>query len=118
MRQFEKTYAAFMAGPGKNMTWNERVKWDYQAWGQEMSIAGLWSYRGKLWKKYAGSLPTPEEMELPPDHPFFDPDVVCESQVMYRSGKKGPKEYRHHGRLLKPGHRLYPSEPPTSGSRT
>ena len=86
------------------------IRWDYQAWDQRMSIAGLWSYRGKLWARCTGSYPTPEEVGLPADHDFFNPDVVCSSQQMHWSGTKTPMEYFHHGRRLKPGHRLYPKD--------
>ena len=102
--------AIFRKDHYRKLSWEEMVRWDYQAWDQRMSIAGLWSYRGKLWKRCTGSYPTPEEVGLPADHDFFNPDVVCFSQVTYRDGRKKPPEYHHHGRKLKPGHRLYPKD--------
>ena len=83
-------------------------KWHYQQWGQRMSQAGMWSYRGAMWKKVTGSYPSPEEVGLDADHDFFNPNVVCSSQTTYRSGKKDPREYFHHGKKLKPSDKLHP----------
>ena len=96
---------------GQKLSWETWMKWEYKQWGQEMSIPGLWSFRGKQWKKATGSYPKPEEVGLPADHHFFNPNVVCSSQYTYRNGTKDPVRYFHHGRLLKPGHRLYPENP-------
>ena len=90
------------------MSWHEKTRWDFKEFGQQMSMAGLWSYRGKLWKKYAGSYPYPKDVDMEPKHPFFDPDVVCHIQTIGSSGKVLSEEWRHHGRKLKPGDRLYP----------
>lgn len=98
----------FLMSQGRNMTWQERTRWDFQEWGQQMSIGGLWSYRGKIWKKYAGAYPLPEQVGLEVGHAFFDPDLVDHSKLIDRDGRVMKEEYRHHGRLLKPGDKRYP----------
>ena len=105
---WQTAQAIFRKEHYRKLSWDEMIKWDYQAWDQKMSIAGLWSYRGKLWARCAGAYPSPEEVGLPADHDFFNPDVVCSSRWIKRDGTKGPWQYHHHGRRLKPGHRLYP----------
>lgn len=100
----------FFKNQGRNMTWHEKVKWDFKQWGQPMSIGGLWSYRGKIWKKYAGAYPYPDEVGLEPGHPFFNPDLVCCTSTMNSAGKVVKEEYRHHGRLLRPTDKLYPKK--------
>lgn len=83
--------------------------YDYPWYG--FSIAGLWSYRGYIWKKYEGKYPTPEEVGLPADHTFFDPDYVCYSRTIDASGVIRNEEWHHHGRLMRPSHRLWASRP-------
>ena len=70
-------------------------------WEPALSIAGLWSWRGSIFKKYMGFMPTPEEIGMDPTDSFFDPDYVCES-CMYNSSQE-PIEYHfyHHGRKLR-----------------
>ena len=90
------------------MTHSEYTKWNYKEFGQEMSVAGLWSYRGFLWKKYAGKYPTPEEVGLAPDHWFFDADFVDTAMTYDYNGKLKKVEHFHRGKKIKPSHRLYP----------
>ena len=90
------------------MTHSEYTNWNYQGWNQQMSIYGLWAYRGFLWKKYAGEYPSPEEVGLPANHSFFNADFVDEQRTIDSSGKVKSVEYFHLGRKLKPTHRLYP----------
>lgn len=71
------------------------------------SIAGLWSYRGAIWVRYEGCYPKPEDVGLEPDHWFFNPDVVCLSETRKQGGEVIKREQRHHGRKMKPTHRLY-----------
>ena len=103
--------ANFFAGPGREMTWTERTRWDYKEWGQQMSIAGLWSYRGHLWKKYAGAYPTPDEVGMSADDSFFDPDYVDHSRTFNRDGELLDETWFHRGRKLKPTHRLWATRP-------
>ena len=72
------------------------------------SVSGLWSYRGYIWKKYEGKYPTPEEVGLPADHDFFNPDVIDYSESVNAYGEVVNQEWRHHGLLMKPTHRLWP----------
>ena len=87
----------------------ERDNWDYKGatWG--WSLAHLWSYRGRVWKKYEGSYPKPEEVGLEPDHPFFDPDHIDISETRDASGNVLKREVFWRGRRIKPGHRMFPN---------
>ena len=100
----------FMSEHAHKLSSLVHMKWEYKAWDQKMSMGCLWSYRGMIWKKCTGSYPTPEEVGLDPDHDFFNPDVICSSQWHKRNGDKGPMEFFHHGRKMKPTHRLYPKD--------
>lgn len=100
----------FFMNQGREVNWREKTKWDFQSWGSPMSIASCWSYRGKIWKKYAGAYPYPDDIGLEPGHPFFNPDLVDRSEVIDRTGKVVKTEYRHHGRLLRPTDKLYPKD--------
>lgn len=84
-----------------------RVMTEYKE--HNLSIPGLWSYRGWIWNKYEGRYPTPDEVGLPDGHSFFDPDVVCTCITHFSNGRLPKTEHYHRGRKLKPGHRLYPS---------
>ncbi len=95
---------------GHKISSNDWTKWEYKAWNQQMSLSGLWSFRGAKWKQATGSYPKPEDVGLEPDHDFFNPDVVCATQWVKRNGEKSPIEYFHHGRKMKPTHRLYPKD--------
>ena len=87
--------------------------YDYPWYG--FSIGGLWSYRGKIWKKYAGQMPTPEEVGLEADHAFFDPDYVCYSEMKKFDGTVVNQEWHHHGVKMRPSHRLWKTRPCQKG---
>ena len=107
---WSKALEGFLREHGRKLSWRESMVMTSYPW-EQMSIPGLWSYRGAIWKKYAGSMPTPEEVGLPSGHSFFDPDVVCTTTVHYSNGRKGATEHYHRGRKLKPSHRLFPRTP-------
>ena len=111
--EWQQAEQEFFAGPGKAMSHDEYTNWNYQAWAQNMSVYGLWSYRGYLWKKYAGKYPTPEEVGLPANHTFFDPDFVDMSKTIGYDGVVKKVEYFHLGRKMKPTHRLWSKRPPS-----
>lgn len=100
--------AKFKREHGQDLSQQSWNKWNYQQWGQRMSIAGLWSFRGAQWRKVTGRYPDPEEVGLDPNHDFFNPDVICTSWTQFANGKRGATKYFHHGRKLQPGDRLYP----------
>jgi hypothetical protein len=89
--------------------------YDYPWYG--FSISGLWSYRGAIWKKYEGKMPTPEEVGLPADHSFFDPNYVCYSRSWDSNGVLRNEEWHHHGSKMRPTHRLWASRPRTTSGR-
>ena len=93
----------------REMGSQEMDNWDYKGASSDWSIAHLWSYRGRLWKKYEGSYPKPEEVGLPANHPFFDPDHVCVGESYDCNGKLLGRTVRWRGRKIKPGHRMFPS---------
>lgn len=103
--QAQQNFFAVYAG---DMTSAEYTRWNYQEWAQQMSVPGVWAYRGFLWKKYAGKYPTPEEVGLPADHWFFQKDFVDESRTIGNDGVVKSVDYFHHGRKMKPTHRLWP----------
>ena len=91
---------------GRNLSLQESEVMHGYPWGR-LSIAGLWSWRGKIWAKYAGGYPTPEEMGMDADHTFFNPDYVCHGTTRNSDGKILKEEFTHHGRVIKPTHRLW-----------
>ena len=76
-------------------------------WEPSLSIAGLWSWRGSIFKKYMGFMPTPKEIGMDPSDSFFDPDYVCES--LSRTHNNEPIEYHfyNHGRKIRRGERKW-----------
>ena len=106
--RWSEAEAKFKLEHFQDLTGHQWDKWNYQAWGQSMSVAGMWSFRGAMWKKATGAYPKPEEVGLDADHDFFNPNVVCTTWTTYSSGKKSAREYFHHGRKLKPSNKLYP----------
>lgn len=84
----------------RSMTSDERFALRHFPLGQ-MSIAGLWSWRGSIFKKYMGFMPTPEEIGMDPSDSFFDPDYICE--VMERNLSNEPIQvfFYHHGRKIR-----------------
>ena len=106
----QEAWDAFMKAHWRGMSQREfGLMTEYKE--NHMSISGLWSYRGAIWKKYAGSMPTPEEVGLPSGHAFFDPDVVCTCRSSFSNGRPDKVEHYHRGRKLKPTHRLFPRNP-------
>ena len=101
--------ANFLTHSGHRLSFDERANWDYQGASFSWSIDHLWSYRGRLWEKYTGSYPKPEEVGLPADHPFFDPDHVCVGETRDYNGKLLGRTVFYRGRRIKPGHRMFPS---------
>ena len=65
------------------------------------STTGLWAWRGHIARKLLGRMPTPEEVGLPADHPYFDPDLIEEVQAHDGSGPVGEPQYFRRGRRLK-----------------
>ena len=49
----------------------------------------------------------PEEMGMDADHTFFNPDYVCHGTTRNSDGKILKEEFTHHGRVIKPTHRLW-----------
>ena len=92
----------------REMSPQEMDNWDYQGASWHWGIGHLWSYRGRIWKKYEGSYPTPEEVGLEPDHPFFNPDHVSVGETRDASGRLLKVTVLWRGRRIKPGHRFYP----------
>ena len=112
--EWQQAEQEFFAGPGSDMTRAEYTRWNYQEFGQRMSVYGVWAYRGYLWKKYAGKYPKPEEVGLPENHVFFDPDFVDMSTTMGYDGEVKEVEYFHMGRKMRPTHRLWSKRPPAA----
>lgn len=106
----QDAFQAFIQRYWREMSEKEHELMTSYPWGN-LSISGLWSYRGAIWKKYAGSMPTPEEVGLPSGHSFFDPDVVCTCRSSFSNGRPDKVEHYHRGRRLKPTHRLFPKTP-------
>lgn len=63
--------------------------------------AGLWAWRGHIARKLLGRMPTPEEVDLPADSSYWEPDLIETTQTHYADGRKGPVEYWRRGRRLK-----------------
>ena len=92
------------------LSWKEiGVMTEYKE--DNVSIPGLWSWRGKIWKKYEGRYPTQEELSMEPDHVFFDPDFICYCRHINSSGEVTKEEWFHHGRRITPASRLWDKRP-------
>ena len=87
--------------------WEAMYSYPWYGFSQD----GLWSYRGYIWKKHEGKYPTPEEVGLPADHAFFDPDYVCHSVRKNADQKVVAEEWHHHGVKMRPTHRLWAKRP-------
>ena len=70
-------------------------------WEPGMCLGGLWSWRGAIFKKYMGYMPTPEEFDEKPTHPFFDPDFVSEGWERRSTGETIAVNFIHNGRLIR-----------------
>ena len=86
---------------------HEKISWkEYQVFfGGEypwnMTISELWSWRGQIAKKLLGRMPTPEEVGIEPNDPFFNPHELSYSETFDSSGKLKDSGYYRHGRRLK-----------------
>ena len=78
-----------------------------------LSIAGLWSWRGKIWAKYEGGYPEPSAIGLPADDTFFDKDYICHCRTMNSNLEVMKEEWFHHGRRLTERSRLWSKRPLT-----
>lgn len=85
----------------RSMSSNEYLAWTSYPWNENLSIPGLWSWRGVIFKKYMGFMPTPEEIDLPPDHKFFDPEYICEAPTQTSSLRTIDYTFAHHGRKIR-----------------
>lgn len=90
-----------MEKAGRSMSNKEFHALHDYPWEDDVSIPGLWSWRGAIYKKYMGYMPTPEDMDLPADHPFFDPDYVCEGYRMNSKLECIAINFVHHGRKIR-----------------
>jgi hypothetical protein len=94
------------------LSWKETcVMTEYKE--DNLSIAGLWSWRGKIWAKYEGSYPEPSAVGLPADDTFFDKDYICFSQTFDADMNLCKQEWYHHGRRLTERSKLWAKRPLT-----
>ena len=100
--------AKFFERNGRKISSQEHNNWHYQGSSWFWSVPHLWSYRGRLWKKYEGSYPKAEDVGLEPGHWFFDTDHIDVSKTQNINGKVTAVTVRWRGREIKPGHRMYP----------
>ena len=70
-------------------------------WGIGVSVPGLWSWRGAIFKKYMGQMPTPEEIGIKASHPFFDPEVICEGSRTSATNVTIDYHFHHHNRVIR-----------------
>ena len=85
---------------GEQMSWKEyEVMTDYPR--VVLDIAGLWSWRGEIWAKYAGSYPEPDEVGLEADHSFFKPGLVTEKWGPNQKGQIVLQGVYRHGRKIR-----------------
>lgn len=54
-----------------------------------------------------GFMPTPEEINFPPEHKFFDPNFVCESAMRTFSGRVMDYNFAKHGRRIRRNEKLW-----------
>ena len=66
-----------------------------------MSLAELWSWRGQIAKKLLGRMPTPQEVGMEADDPFFNPHELSYSETRDRNGELKDSGFYRHGRRLK-----------------
>lgn len=78
---------------------------DYK--GPDMSLSSLWSWRGLQCKKYLGFYPDPKDIGKPRNHSFYDPDFIDCCETFNSEGKLLKREFRHHGRKIRPNERLW-----------
>ena len=104
--EWPEALAGFLDRHLKNVSSQELQVLNEYPWNSG-SISGLWSHRGAIWKKHEGSYPAPDQVGLPATHAFFDPDFVDVSEVKNQHNEVLRVEQWHHGRRIKPTHRLY-----------
>lgn len=102
----------FMKRHWKQMSCKESEVMTSYPW-DNLSIAGLWSWRGKIWAKYEGGYPEPSAIGLPADDTFFDKDYICMSTRRDPNGKVLNVSWWHHGRRLTERSRLWKKRPLT-----
>ena len=100
----------FMERHWKKMSAKEAYVMRDYPW-ENLSIAGLWSWRGKIWAKYEGGYPEPSAVGLPADDTFFDKDYVCFSQTFDAEMNLCKQAWYHHGRRLTERSRLWATRP-------
>ena len=79
-------------------------------WGN-LSIPGLWSWRGKIWAKYEGNYPEAGFCGFSADDSFFDKDYICTSYMAGYGGEDAKVFWYHHGRRLTERSRLWKKRP-------
>ena len=85
----------------RSMNESEYLAWTEYPWSEDLSISGLWSWRGAIFKKYMGFMPTPEEIDLPPEHKFFNPEYICEGSTRNSRNEVLEYHFAHHGRKIR-----------------
>jgi hypothetical protein len=83
------------------MNSNEYLVCTSYPWHLDLSIPGMWSWRGAIFKKYMGFMPTPEEINLPATDAFFNPEYICESKCTTSSLRVIDYTFAHHGRKIR-----------------
>ena len=92
------------------LSWREfLVMTDYKE--DNVSIPGLWSWRGKIWAKYEGGYPEPSAVGLPADDTFFDKDYICMTRTCGSDFSNYKVAWYHHGRRLTERSRLWAKRP-------
>ena len=92
------------------LSWREfLVMTDYKE--DNVSIPGLWSWRGKIWAKCDGRYPEPSAVGMQANDTFFDKDYICHSRWMNSDGKLLKEEWFHHGRRLTERSKLWAKRP-------
>ena len=68
-------------------------------WGG--GLDGLWSWRGHIARKLLGRMPTPEEVDVPADSTYWQPDLIECTEVRNSHGELIRVEYWRRGRRMK-----------------
>ena len=102
--------AGFLERHGKSLSVKEGFVMTDYPW-DNLSIAGLWSWRGKIWAKYEGSYPEPSAVGLPADDTFFNKDYICVTRTCGSDFSDYKVAWYHHGRRLTERSRLWATRP-------
>ena len=78
---------------------------------ENLSVPGLWSWRGAIWAKYEGRYPDPSAVGLDANHWFFDKDYVCLGVTRDYAQNVLSVTWHHHGRRLTERSRLWKTRP-------